>query len=78
MLVISRRKDEGILISGKDGDIRVVIIEIERGRVRIGIEAPAGYRILREELLDEARRMNILSAIKDTEALRSFGEWKKE
>jgi carbon storage regulator len=49
MLVLARKKNERIRI-GKD--IILVVVEIEHGRVRLGIEAPQSYRILREELID--------------------------
>lgn len=78
MLVLSRKKKEAILISGRDGDIRIVVLEVEKGRIRIGIEAPKGVRVLREELLEEARRMNELSAITDVKRIEEIKKWKKE
>lgn len=65
MLVLTRKKNEAILIKAIEGDIRVVIIDGDKGKVRIGIEAPKGYIILREELLTEIKNSNMLSAIKD-------------
>jgi carbon storage regulator len=65
MLVLSRKKHEGIVIKGQDGDIRIVLIDVDRGRVRIGIDAPRGNTIVREELLVEIESMNRLSAVQD-------------
>jgi carbon storage regulator len=48
MLVLSRKAGQRIII---DDSIVVEIVEIQGGRVRIGIEAPQGVPILREELL---------------------------
>jgi carbon storage regulator len=48
MLVLSRRNGEQIVIDGK---ITVKIIEVQGQRVRLGIEAPAEVRVLREELV---------------------------
>jgi carbon storage regulator len=48
MLVLSRRIGERIVI---DGQITVKIIEVQGEKVRLGIEAPADVRVLREELL---------------------------
>lgn len=48
MLVLTRKTNERIVI---DGSIVVEILEIQGGRVRIGIQAPNGVTILREELL---------------------------
>ncbi len=49
MLVLSRKNNQSILIRGREGEIRVVVVESEKGRIRLGIEAPKGYLILREE-----------------------------
>ena len=47
MLVLSRKTDESILI---DGRIVVTIVQIEGGRVRLGITAPREVAIRRSEL----------------------------
>ena len=47
MLVLSRKAGEQVRIGS---DITLVVLEVHRGWVRIGIEAPARVRILREEL----------------------------
>jgi len=70
MLVLSRKTHQSILIRGKDGDIRVVALEMEKGRLRLGIEAPAGYTIIREELLGEIRDANRQSALDGLDAIR--------
>ena len=48
MLVLSRKADQAIRI----GDARIVVTEIDRGRVQLAIDAPPQLRIVREELLD--------------------------
>ena len=48
MLILTRKEHESIVI---DGGIRIIVLEIYRDRVRIGIEAPPATRILRSELL---------------------------
>lgn len=48
MLVLSRRVDEEICIGE---DIRLLVLSIQGGKVRLGVEAPAGVRIMRKELL---------------------------
>lgn len=59
MLVLTRRRDESIVIG--DG-IVVTVVEVGRGRVRLGIVAPPSvsirreevhYRILQEESVDK-------------------------
>ena len=49
MLIISRKKNEGIIINE---DTEVTVIDIQGDRVRIGIEAPAEVKIVRKELLE--------------------------
>jgi carbon storage regulator CsrA len=50
MLVLTRKAGEKVLI-GKH--IRVQVVEVKGNRIRLGIEAPAGLTILREELVCE-------------------------
>jgi carbon storage regulator len=47
MLVLSRKPNQGVCI----GDhIHITVLSIERGRVKLGIEAPDEVRIDRDEL----------------------------
>ena len=48
MLVLTRKAGERIVI---DNSIVVEVLEIQGNRVRIGIQAPEGITILRQELL---------------------------
>ncbi len=52
MLVLSRRAEEAIAIGE---DIRVRVLGIRAGKVKLGIDAPAELHILREELRQDAR-----------------------
>jgi len=47
MLVLTRRPGEAILVGEH---IRIVFVGLQHGQGKIGIEAPRGVRILREEL----------------------------
>lgn len=47
MLVLGRKVDESILIGD---NVRVMVVGIDRGQVRLGIDAPKDVLILREEL----------------------------
>ena len=47
MLVLTRKSGEEIVI---DGNIRVRVLKVQGSRVRIGIETPAGLRVMRSEL----------------------------
>jgi carbon storage regulator len=48
MLVLTRKAGERILI---DSNIVIEVLEIQGNRVRLGIQAPSGVNILREELI---------------------------
>ena len=48
MLVLSRKIGERIIINDK---ITVEVLQIVGNRIRLGVTAPAGVPILREELL---------------------------
>ena len=53
MLVLSRKKDEEILI----GDaIRIVVVEVRGDKVRLGIEAPRDTTVHRREVYDAIAR----------------------
>lgn len=52
MLVLTRRQGERINIGP---DIVITVTEIDRGKCRIGIEAPKGVQIWRSELNWENR-----------------------
>lgn len=51
MLVLSRKRDEALVFPSLGIEVRV--LEIRWDRVRIGIDAPANVRVLRDELLDD-------------------------
>jgi carbon storage regulator CsrA len=57
MLVLSRKKDETIILKGPNmEDIRITIVRIDnRNKVRIGIEADKGITVLRSELTAVSR-----------------------
>ncbi len=48
MLVLTRRVGERIVI---DNQVVLEVLEVKGNRIRLGIQAPAGVSILREELL---------------------------
>ena len=48
MLVLSRKLGEKIYIGD---DICITVVDIDRGKIRLGIEAPRDVPIYREELL---------------------------
>ncbi len=55
MLVLSRKVGEVIQIGP---DVRVIVVDIDRGKIRLGFEAPKDVPIFRSELLTAADSSN--------------------
>jgi carbon storage regulator len=53
MLVLSRQRDESIMIGD---DIVIRIVDIRGDKVRIGIEAPSEVAVHREEVYEAIKR----------------------
>jgi carbon storage regulator len=66
VLVLSRKSGERILIGDK---ISVTIVKIGHGGVRIGIEAPPEFAVVREELAEELKRAEQALASGQTESM---------
>ena len=49
MLILTRNRNESILIGD---NVEVVILGVQGGQVKLGINAPREVKILRNELLD--------------------------
>jgi len=75
MLVISRKINEKIKIGD---DIEITVVSIDKGQVKIGIEAPKNITILRSELLEEIKNENIKAAKEiDEKELKTFSSFIK-
>ncbi|WP_195986947.1 carbon storage regulator CsrA [Clostridium sp. D53t1_180928_C8] len=55
MLVITRKKDESILIGD---DIEIKIVKVDDGSVKLAISAPRDISILRKEIFDRVKEEN--------------------
>ena len=55
MLVLSRKKDESIVIGD---NIVVTVVDIRGDKVRLGINAPAGTPVHRQEVYEAIQREN--------------------
>ncbi|WP_305043436.1 carbon storage regulator CsrA [Geoalkalibacter sp.] len=55
MLVLTRKIGEGIVIGD---DIRITVVDIKGGSIRIGIEAPPDKKIYRQEVFERICREN--------------------
>jgi carbon storage regulator CsrA len=52
LLILTRKIDQSIIIQG---NITVMVLGVERDRVKLGIAAPEEVTVLREELVDDDR-----------------------
>lgn len=50
MLVLSRFKDESIVITTTEGRVEISIIDVRGDKVRLGIEAPRSVTVHRKEI----------------------------
>ncbi len=55
MLVLSRKKNQKIIIGN---DIAITVLQINGSHVTLGIDAPDGVLVMREELLEKIKREN--------------------
>lgn len=59
MLILSRRKDESIII---DGRIEVVVVDIKGDQVKLGIKAPRDVKVFRNEVFQAIQAENKAAA----------------
>jgi len=71
MLVLSRQKDETIMIGD---DIEVTVVDIRGDKVRLGITAPREISVHRKEVYDAIRRENRAAAQVKPEDLSGLGK----
>ena len=55
MLVLNRKPGESIILGD---NIEIKILEIQDGKIKIGIEAPKEVRVLRKEVYDDVKAEN--------------------
>ncbi|HHV27343.1 carbon storage regulator CsrA [Anaerosalibacter bizertensis] len=55
MLILTRKKDESIVIGD---NIEIKVLEINDGKVKLGIEAPKNIDIIRKELYENIQEEN--------------------
>ena len=74
MLIISRKKNEGIIIAE---NIILTIADVQGDKVRIGIDAPDSIKIMRKELLDTEKSNKEAAQIKHKPDIRKLKELKE-
>ena len=76
MLVLTRKVGESLILSH---GIRITVIDIKGRQVRVGIEAPAGVAVHREELWERISTENRTAAALSPLTLLSLQEvWKRQ
>ncbi len=72
MLILSRKLGESVLLGE---DVSITVLEVTKGVVKLGIDAPKEIRILRGELSEAVKEANI-KATKEVsiEALSSLSK----
>ena len=73
MLVLTRKVGEKLLIGD---DVVISVVEVNRGSVRLGVEAPQTVSILRHEVYERIQEENLtssqVSSAKDIEQAAAF------
>jgi len=66
VLVLSRKIDESIVIAD---NIVVKVISVDKGVVKLGIDAPKDISIIRSELIEYVKKSNIAASkiVKNTD-----------
>ncbi len=70
MLVLSRQRDESIIIGD---DIVITIVDIRGDKVRLGIEAPSEIPVHRREVYEAIQRENLRASQLDPKDTRELG-----
>ena len=56
MLVLSRQRDESIMIGEGDDVVEIIIVDVRGDNVRLGITAPKSIPVHRREIYDAIQR----------------------
>ena len=79
MLVLTRKVGESIAIGDQ---IKIRVVEVKGNSIRLGIDAPADFRIYREEIYLKVQEQNQLAAYWDLadfqNAVNMFTDQQKE
>ncbi len=69
MLVISRKKDEAVLIGD---NIEVKVVGVDGNNIKLAIYAPNNISILRKEIYEKVKNENIKATNKNIKILKSL------
>lgn len=71
MLILTRKKDESIIING---NIEIIVSDIEDGKVKLGIKAPRDIDIHRKEVYITIQNENKEAANLDNIDISKFSD----
>ena len=71
MLVLSRQRDESIIIGD---NIVITIVDIRGDKVRLGINAPTEIPVHRQEVYEAIRRENLRAGRVEPKDVRNVGK----
>ena len=71
MLVLARKPNQSIMIND---NIEIIIIEIKRDQVKVGINAPREIKVHRKEVYEEIQRENIEAARAEPDQIGKISE----
>jgi len=67
MLVLARKVNQSVMIGD---NIKVTIIEVAQGKVKLGISAPDHVAVHRQEVWEEIQKENLLAQQSSPEAIQ--------
>jgi len=71
MLVLSRQKDESIIIGD---DVEITIVDVRGDKVRLGINAPRSTSVHRKEIYEAIQREKAEKAAQEVTASEKSGD----
>lgn len=75
MLVVTRKTDESLIIAD---NIEIMVLEVSKDRVKLGVSAPRDIKIIRNELIDTQNVNKDSSKALGKDALEALLNYNKE
>ncbi len=75
MLVLTRKSGQGVWIGD---DVRVVVLEVKEGSIRLGIEAAKETPIYRDEVYRKIQEQNLASAVLPEDITETLAGFKRK
>lgn len=75
MLVVTRKTDESLIIAD---NIEIMVLEVSKDRVKLGVSAPRDIKIVRNELIDTQNVNKDSSKALGKDAIEALLNYNKE